>query len=135
MIPSYKKVSTPCTSGDDVLSNDDCQSVGEVLSRVGDKWSMLVISMLASRSLRFSELKRRLPAISQKVLTSTLRSLERDGYLTRHVTPTIPPRVDYELTTMGLDVLAPVTALATWAFQHRKHVELARQAFDRGQGV
>lgn len=130
MKPSHKKVSAPCVVADEELSNEVCQSVGDVLSRVGDKWSILVIYMLTGGSLRFSELKRKLPAISQKVLTSTLRSLERDGYLSRSVTPSIPPRVDYELTTMGRDVLNPVTALAAWAFQHRKQVELARQQFD-----
>lgn len=130
MKPSHKKVSPPCTLADDHLSSEVCQSVGDVLSRVGDKWSILVIYMLTGGSLRFSELKRKLPAISQKVLTSTLRSLERDGYLNRSVTPSIPPRVDYELTAMGRDVLNPVTALAAWAFQHRQQVALARQQFD-----
>ncbi|MEQ1731016.1 MAG: helix-turn-helix domain-containing protein [Vicinamibacterales bacterium] len=108
-----------------------CHSVGEVLARVGDKWSILVIYLLSQRTMRFSELKRNLGSISQKVLTSTLRGLERDGYVTRTVTPTIPPRVDYELTTLGRDALEPVERLATWAMSRRKDVEAARRAFDR----
>jgi DNA-binding HxlR family transcriptional regulator len=104
-----------------------------VLARVGDKWSILVIAMLARGTLRFSELKRSLGSISQKVLTTTLRGLERDGYLTRKVTPTIPPRVDYELTELGRDALGPVTALAEWAILTRKRVEAARAKFDRNE--
>lgn len=133
MKPGYKKVSAPCAKTEDQLSTEVCESVGDVLSRVGDKWSILVIYMLTEGSLRFSELKRKLPTISQKILTSTLRGLERDGYLTRHVTPSIPPRVDYQLTTMGVNVLEPVTALAAWAYQHRKQVELSRQEFDHAR--
>ena len=82
------------------------------LARVGDKWSILVVCMLSRGSMRFTELKRSIGSISQKVLTTTLRRLERDGYITRKVTPSIPPRVDYELTELGTDVLVPVTALA-----------------------
>ena len=80
--------------------------------------------------MRFSELKRSLGSISQKVLTTTLRGLERDGYVTRTLTPTIPPRVDYALTDLGRDVLVPVTALASWAFARRGEIEGARQSFD-----
>lgn len=133
MKPGHPKVIAPCSVDADQLSADVCASVSEVLSRVGDKWSILVIHMLTGGSLRFSELKRKLPSISQKVLTSTLRSLERDGYLTRSVTPGIPPRVDYALTAMGGDVLTPVTALAAWAFRHRLQVEAARATFDMQQ--
>ncbi len=101
-----------------------------MLARLGDKWSILVIAMLSRGSMRFSELKRSLGSISQKVLTTTLRGLERDGYITRKVTPSIPPRVDYELTELGTDVLVPVTALAMWAFARRADVEAARSCFD-----
>ena len=82
-----------------------------MLARVGDKWSILVIAMLSRGSMRFGELRRSLGSISQKVLTTTLRGLERDGCITRNMTPNIPPRVDYELTDLGTDVLIPVTAL------------------------
>ena len=108
--------------------------MGDVLARVGDKWSVLVFYMLWRQGMRFSELRRALPSISQKVLTTTLRGLERDGYVTRRVTPSIPPRVDYELTALGHDALEPVLALASWAMARREDVEQARMTFDRRQG-
>lgn len=130
--PGHRNVTAPCRSiGFSDLPVDVCQSVGDVLARVGDKWSILVIAMLSRGSMRFSELKRSLGSISQKVLTTTLRGLERDGYITRKVTPSIPPRVDYELTELGADVLIPVTALAMWAFARRVDVEAARRRFDQ----
>ncbi|RKG79429.1 transcriptional regulator [Corallococcus exercitus] len=97
---------------------------------MGDKWSVLVIVMLAEHPLRFSELRRSIGTVSQKMLTATLRGLERDGYLTRTVTPSIPPRVDYALTEMGRDVLVPLNALAQWALARREQVEAARRAYD-----
>jgi len=133
MKPGHSKVPAGHTSGAPVcgLTADVCQSVSDVLARVGDKWSLLVIYMLSNQSMRFSELKRSLGSISQKVLTTTLRGLERDGYVVRHVTPSIPPRVDYELTSLGHDVLGPVKALAMWAISRRKDVENARCKFDK----
>ena len=136
MKPGHLNVTKPCrASGFGEIPADICHSVSDVLARVGDKWSILVIAMLSRGSLRFSELKRNLGSISQKVLTTTLRGLERDGYLTRKVTPTIPPRVDYELTELGADVLVPVTALAMWAFSRRADVEAARRCFDQQSEV
>lgn len=120
----------PCVESFSDLPPDVCQSVGDVLARVGDKWSILLIAMLARGSMRFTELKRSIGSISQKVLTTTLRGLERDGYLSRKVTPSIPPRVDYELTELGHDVLVPVRALAEWALAQREQVEEARRQFD-----
>jgi DNA-binding HxlR family transcriptional regulator len=105
--------------------------VREVLKLVGDKWSVLIVGVLGKGSLRFSELKRRIEGISQRMLTLTLRGLERDGLLTRTVTPSIPPRVDYELTTLGLTLLDPVHALAKWSEQHRESIQAARDRFDR----
>ena len=133
MKPSHSKLTRACATGVPIsyLSAEECQSVGDVLARVGDKWSVLVIYMLSNQSLRFSELKRALGSISQKVLTTTLRGLERDGYVTRHFTPTIPPRVDYNLTELGRDALGPVTTLATWATSRRKDIEKARRIFDK----
>lgn len=133
MKPSHLKVPTPqrCFSSISDLPPEVCQSVSDVLARIGDKWSILVIAMLSRGKMRFSEIKRSLGSISQKVLTTTLRGLERDGYLTRKVTPTIPPRVDYELTELGRDALGPVTALAKWAISTRERVEAARTEFDR----
>lgn len=107
--------------------------MSDVLARIGDKWSILTIAMLSRGTMRFSELKRSLGSISQKVLTSTLRGLERDGYVLRVVTPTVPPRVDYELTDLGRDVLGPVRVLATWAVANRNRVEGSRAEFDRSQ--
>ena len=109
----------------------DCRSVNEILARVGDKWSVLVVSLLGDGSLRFSELRRLIGGISQKMLTTTLRGLERDGFVTRTVTPTIPPKVDYELTPLGRDLLVPVKALGEWAKRNRARVETARARFDQ----
>jgi len=133
MKPSHSKVTArSCAPAQFVrhLPADLCHSVGEVLARVGDKWSILVIYLLSQRDMRFSELKRSLGSISQKVLTTTLRGLERDGYVTRTITPVIPPRVDYALTRLGRDALEPVTELAMWALKRRKEVEAARRVFD-----
>lgn len=112
------------------LPSDVCRAVGDVLGRIGDKWAVMIIVMLKQRPLRFSELETRIPTVSKKMLTSTLRHLERDGYVLRTVTPSIPPRVDYELTDMGRDVLVPLSALANWALSHREMVAKARKAYD-----
>ena len=112
----------------------DCRPVGEILARVGDKWTVLVVTRLGAGSLRFSELRRQLFGISQKMLTTTLRGLERDGFVTRTVTPTIPPRVDYELTDLGRDLLVPVAELGQWAIRNRERVESARKQFDMNAG-
>ena len=111
--------------------HEGCIAVREVLKLVGDKWSVLVVAILGNGPLRFSELKRTIEAISQRMLTLTLRGLERDGLLTRTVTPTIPPRVDYELTSLGRTLLEPVRALASWAERHRPTIQAARDRFDR----
>jgi DNA-binding HxlR family transcriptional regulator len=105
-------------------------AVREVLNRVGDKWSVLVVSLLGDRSQRFSELKRTIDGISQRMLTLTLRGLERDGLVTRTVFPSVPPRVEYALTTLGQTLLEPVRALATWAMDHRLEIQSARDRFD-----
>lgn len=110
---------------------ETCLAVRDVLTRVGDKWSVLVVSMLRERPLRFSELRRAIEGISQRMLTLTLRGLERDGLVTRTVTPSTPPRVDYELTALGSTLLDPVLALADWAEGHRHEIASARERFDR----
>ncbi len=110
---------------------DSCKPVSEVLQRIGDKWSVLVVMMLRDGSQRFSELRRALPGISQRMLTLTLRGLERDGLVTRTVTATvIPPRVDYELTALGESLAEPVMALGRWAHQHMADIAAARAEFD-----
>src|SRR6516162_4866835 len=98
---------------------EDCRAVSEVLQRVGDKWTVLVVSTLGDGSKRFNELRKALGSISQRMLTLTLRGLERDGLLTRTVYPSIPPRVDYELTRLGRSLWRPVEALGAWARENQ----------------
>src|ERR1700690_681821 len=109
---------------------EDCRAVSEVLARVGDKWTVLVVSTLGKGPKRFNELRRALGSISQRMLTLTLRGLERDGLVTRTVFPTVPPRVDYELTRLGPSLLEPVSELGAWARQHQAEIALARRRFD-----
>jgi DNA-binding HxlR family transcriptional regulator len=109
----------------------DCRAISEVLSRVGDKWTVLVVVTLGEGPKRFNELRRALGSISQRMLTLTLRALERDGLVTRTVYPTIPPRVDYELTRLGRSLLEPVNALSSWARKNRMSIAEARERFDR----
>src|SRR6266581_8179070 len=113
---------------------EDCRSVSEVLARVGDKWTVLVVTVLGEGPKRFNELRRALGSISQRMLTLTLRCLERDGLVTRTAFPTIPPRVDYELTKLGHSLLDPVSSLALWARQNRSGIAAARRRFDAGEG-
>ena len=98
---------------------EDCRAVSEVLARVGDKWTVLVVSTLGDGPKRFNELRKALGSISQRMLTLTLRGLERDGLVTRTVMPTNPPRVDYELTRLGRSLLEPVSELGSWARKNR----------------
>jgi len=109
---------------------EDCRAVSEVLARVGDKWTVLVVGTLGDGPKRFNELRRALGSISQRMLTLTLRALERDGLVTRTVFPTIPPRVDYELTELGRSLLDPVSELGSWARKNRPAIENARHRFD-----
>jgi DNA-binding HxlR family transcriptional regulator len=108
----------------------DCRAVSDVLARVGDKWSVLVVSLLGRGPRRFNELRRAIGGISQRMLTLTLRGLERDGLVTRTVFPTVPPRVDYELTPLGRDLLTPVSALGDWAIRNQPKIAAARERFD-----
>jgi DNA-binding HxlR family transcriptional regulator len=108
----------------------DCRAVASVLARVGDKWSVFVIMYLGDGPKRFNELKRMIGGISQRMLTLTLRGLERDGLVTRTVFPTIPPRVDYELTDLGRGLAKPVQVLGKWAVEHLPEIEGARTKFD-----
>jgi DNA-binding HxlR family transcriptional regulator len=110
-----------------------CRRVTPVLNRVGDKWSMQVVMELASGPRRFTELKRALDGVSQRMLTLTLRGLERDGLVNRTVTPTIPPRVDYELTELGISLREPVLALGQWALDHIDCIFAAQQRYDAVQ--
>lgn len=107
-----------------------CQTVTEVLSRVGDKWSMQVVMSLGDGAMRFNALRRGIAGISQRMLTRTLRNLERDGLVSRTVTPTVPPRVDYALTALGRSLVAPVGVLGAWAVANREAISAARIRFD-----
>ena len=118
----------------DLHEPGQCQVANDVISLVGDKWSVLVVSKLGHGRMRFSEIKRAVEGISQKMLTITLRGLERDGYVTRTVYPTVPPRVDYELTALGAELLEPVAALGQWAVANHARVLKARQAYDERAG-
>lgn len=110
----------------------DCKRINEVLSRVGDRWSVLVVISLAQYgTLRFNELKRNL-GISQRMLSLTLKELERDGLVTRTYHPTIPPKVEYNLTEMGHSFREPISALGYWALENLKNIDAARDAYDAG---
>ena len=112
------------------LHGTDCRPVAEILSRIGDKWSVMLVMELRRGTQRFSELRRTLHGISQKMLTTSLRGLERDGFITRTIYPTVPPKVEYELTALGRELAIPVQALGEWAMQNRARVLAARERFD-----
>ncbi|MGW5099756.1 winged helix-turn-helix transcriptional regulator [Streptomyces sp. NPDC004100] len=111
--------------------HEDC-GIRDVLDRIGDKWSVLVVVELAQGVRRFRQLQRAVPGISQRMLTLTVRRLERDGLVTRTVYPTVPPQVEYELTAMGHSLTHLVKALADWSAEHRDAIALARREWDAG---
>jgi len=114
-------------------ANSVCRTISTLLSRIGDKWTVLVVQTLSDGPRRFNELRREIPSVSQRMLTLTLRNLERDGLVSRTVTPTIPPRVDYELTALGHSLQKPVNALAKWALDHVEDIHGAQKRFDDEQ--
>src|ERR687889_237919 len=130
MTPKRKQEGTPLIPST-LHVPEDCRAVSEVLARVGDKWTVLVVGELGAGPKRFNEIRRALGSISQRMLTLTLRGLERDGLVTRTVYPTIPPRVDYELTRLGRSLLEPVNGLSLWARKHRAAMEESRARFDQ----
>lgn len=109
-------------------------AIRDVLDRIGDKWSMLMIMELATQSQRFSELHRAIPDISKRMLTQTLRDLERDGLITRHVFSTRPPTVEYRLAPLGQSLLDPMAALIDWADRRYSDIHAARVRFDGALG-
>ena len=111
-------------------ADPDCRAVSELLGRVGDKWTVLVVKTLVERRCRFNELKRAVGGISQQMLTRTLKMLERDGMVARTVRPTVPPQVEYELTDLGRSLAVPVLALADWSFAHLPEIHANRAAYD-----
>ncbi len=110
-------------------TREDCD-VRQILDRIGDKWSLLVIALLDNRSMRFTELKKTIDGISQRMLTVTLRQLERDGLVSRTVYPVVPPRVDYELTALGVTLHATIQSLVTWTENHQIEIATARARYD-----
>ena len=110
----------------------ECRLVSETLARIGDKWTVLVVELLCEGRgpTRFNEIRRSIAGISQRMLTLTLRGLERDGLVTRTVHPTVPPKVDYELTSLGRTLRTPLVAVAEWARANRATIDAARQVFD-----
>ena len=115
---------------DNSLSAADCKGLANVLASIGDKWTIMIVGALSKGPLRYNEIQRRVAGISQRMLTLTLRGLERDGLVTRTVFPTIPPRVDYELTDLGRALSKPVEALGKWAADNQPEIESARAKFD-----
>ncbi|MBZ8131705.1 transcriptional regulator [Afifella sp. IM 167] len=107
-----------------------CQRANEVISLIGDKWSVHIVMLLGGGRKRFMEIKRSVDGISHKMLSVTLRGLERDGYVTRTVFATIPPKVEYELTDLGRELLVPLAALGSWAIDNHHRVAAARSAYD-----
>lgn len=111
-------------------NKEKCPAVKDVLNRIGDKWSVQIVDLLGDGAMRFSDLRRAIEGISQRMLTLTLRGLERDGLVTRTVFPEIPPRVEYELTRLGKTLLEPIQGLAEWADRNRTSIQDARATFD-----
>jgi DNA-binding HxlR family transcriptional regulator len=114
-----------------VLAGHEHCPVRHVLDRLGDAWSFLVVLHLGGGPQRFNALRRRIDGISQRMLTLTLRKLERDGLVSRHVRPTTPPQVEYSLTKLGRSLGQPINALTKWAGDHQEAIEAARNEFDR----
>ena len=111
-------------------TNPVCRTISTLLARIGDKWTVLVVVTLGEGSRRFNELRREIPSVSQRMLTLTLRNLERDGLVNRTVTPSIPPRVDYELTDLGRSLLKPISALSQWALDNVGSIHTAQARYD-----
>ena len=114
-------------------SNPVCRTISTLLSRIGDKWTVLVVQTLGEGPKRFNQLRREIPSVSQRMLTLTLRNLERDGLVSRTVTPSIPPRVDYELTELGQSLQKPICGLATWALENVEAIHESQARFDAQQ--
>jgi len=117
-----------------LIRGDGGRAIRGILDRIGDKWTLLVVATLDGERLRFTELQQRIPGISQRMLTRTVRHLERDGLVARTVFAEVPPRVEYELTPTGRTLIEPAVALAEWAVDHNPHVERSQDAYDAEHG-
>jgi DNA-binding HxlR family transcriptional regulator len=111
-------------------NQSDCRLMAQILDRVGDKWTILVVGFLSSGPMRFNEIMRAIEGVSHRMLTFTLRRLEQDGLVTRTAYPTIPPKVEYELTKLGHSLTGPLKTLADWAERNRPRIEAARTRFE-----
>lgn len=118
------------SSARDGMDSEACSTISDMLARVGDKWSLLIVRTLGAGPLRFNELRRSIGEISQKMLSSTLKVLERDGLVSRTVTPSVPPQVEYALTDLGRELLGPVTELAEWTSANTPRILAARAEYD-----
>ena len=133
------KMATAATTTTDLLEalpaeahpQAECRAMGQVFDRIGDKWTIMAVGALSHGPMRFNALLRRIGGVSHRMLTLTLRGLERDGLVKRTAFATIPPRVDYELTPLGHSLIEPLAALAQWGQDHRPEIEQARVAFDQ----
>lgn len=118
-----------------MIRGDGGKTVRSVLDRIGDKWALLVVATLESGRLRYTELERQMPGVSQRMLSLTLRNLERDGLVSRTAYPEVPPRVEYELTPMGVSLIGPALALAGWAIEHNEEIAASRAAHDEARSA
>jgi DNA-binding HxlR family transcriptional regulator len=115
----------------DTSRSDNCNAMSDVLNRIGDKWSVMVVGMLGRNgTLRFNELKRMINGVSQRMLTLTLRNLERDGLVTRTIYPEVPPRVEYSLTELGKTLQRPIQGLWDWSAENHTAIVEAREIYD-----
>ena len=108
----------------------DCRALGEILDRIGDKWTIMVVGALSEGPMRFNAIMRHIDGVSHRMLTITLRGLERDGLVNRTAYATIPPKVEYELTKLGRSLIGPLTTLSDWVMRHRPAIEAARARFE-----
>jgi DNA-binding HxlR family transcriptional regulator len=109
---------------------EDCRPIAEILSCIGDKWSILLIDVIGENTMRFKDLRRAMPGISERMLTVTLRNLERDGLISRRHYPTIPPKVEYRLSERGVSLRCAIVPIARWAADNREGIETSRARFD-----
>lgn len=123
--PTQVKVLVP-----DEETQADCRALAQVLDRIGDKWTVMVVGVLSDGPQRFNTILRTIGGVSHRMLTFTLRGLERDGLVTRTMYPTIPPKVEYELTDLGRSLIGPLMALSAWGRKHRPAIEVARTRYD-----
>jgi DNA-binding HxlR family transcriptional regulator len=129
-VPTGRRTAVPAYEKTCLIRGDGGRTIRRILDRIGDKWSLLVVATLDGGRMRFTELKARIPGISQRMLTLTLRHLERDGLVSRTVHAEVPPRVEYELTDLGRSLVEPAVTLAEWAVEHDPDVERNQASYD-----